>query len=202
MLYYITSKFVAKDSDMKFVHFITVQSARFWRFAGLFQPLPLRIIHLLVVFFVFFELISISLKDAYPGAIFYHKLGGGVLCFLIIIMLAYCFKLRGIKYYYPYLWGDFVQLKSDIAQSLKFKIVPLRPRGLAAAVRGLGFVALALTLSFGALTALLWKLGSAYVGVAFEIHAASASLLVVYLICHGGMALARFVIWERKVFKG
>ena len=186
---------------MKPVKFLAVQAERFWRFNGLFQPLPLRIIHLLLVFFVLFELVTIGLTDIFPGAFFYHKLGGGILCALVIVMLAYCFKLRGIKYYYPYFWGDFAQLKSDFAQSLKLKIVPLRPRGFAASVRGLGLLALVLTLSFGVFTVLLWKAGSAYAGVASEIHGACASLLVIYLICHASMAIVRFVIWEKKVFK-
>ena len=179
---------------MKLVNFFAVQLARFWRFNGLFQPLPLRIIHLLVVFFVVLEFILIGLKDVFPSAIHYHKFVGVGLCALAIIMLTYCFILRGVKYFYPYLWGDLTQLKSDMAQSLKFKIVPLRPRGLAATVRGFGLVALVLTLAFGLTTAFLWN-------GAGGIHGVCASLLMIYLVCHGGMALVRFVTWEKKVFK-
>ena len=178
---------------MKLVNVFVVQLARFWRFSGLFQPLPLRIIHLLVVFFVILEFVLIGLEDVLPRALHYHKFIGMGLCVLALAMLAYSFILRGVKYFYPYFWGDLTQLKSDFAQSLKFKIVPLRPMGLAAAVRGLGFIALFLTLSFGLITVFLWR-------GAGDFHGFSASLLMIYLLCHGGMALVRFVIWEKKVF--
>ena len=65
--------------------------------------------------------------------------------------------------------------------------------GLAATVRGLGFIALILTLIFGLTTVFLWR-------GAGDLHGFSASLLMIYLLCHGGMALVRFVIWEKKVF--
>ena len=105
---------------------------------------------------------------------------------------------RGFHYFFPYLWGDTEQLKKDIQASLRFKMVPPRPKGLATAVQGLGLGALLLVVLSGLIWFILWRNGSSFAGLALETHKNVTLLIELYLIGHGCMALLHFFVWQRN----
>jgi len=70
-------------------------------------------------------------------ASWYHILSGLLVVILSLLLAADSLTKRGFHYFFPYLWGDTEQLKKDIQASLRFKMVPPRPKGLATAVQGL-----------------------------------------------------------------
>ena len=73
------------------------------------------------------------------------------LCLLPItfVFLVVVIRERGFKYFFPYFYGDFTQLKSDITKLKKFNLPEPESGGLAAIVKGLGLGALFLTLFYG-----------------------------------------------------
>ena len=105
---------------------------------------------------------------------------------------------RGFHYFFPYLWGDTEQLKKDVQASLRFKMVPPRPKGLATTVQGLGLGALLLVVLSGLIWFILWLNGSSFAGPALETHKNLSFLIELYLIGHGCMALLHFFVWQRK----
>ena len=175
------------------------QPRRLWRFLGIFQPRLLRVLHLSVVMLVVIQLVSIALSEQFPVVFFVHIAGGISLCVLSVIFCAYCFKLRGLRHYFSYLWGDAKQLKKDVEQTVHLKITPPRPYGLAASVRGFGFIALVCAGFSGLLWFVLFKFGI-HAKAAGGMHSFFATVLVIYLIMHGGMAIVRYVLWQRKMF--
>ena len=109
---------------------------------------------------------------------------------LSLLLAADSLTKRGFHYFFPYLWGDTEQLKKDIQASLRFKMVPPRPKGLATAVQGLGLS--------GLIWFILWRNGSSFAGLALETHKNVTLLIELYLIGHGCMALLHFFVWQRN----
>ena len=185
---------------MKLLHGIAVQPARLWRFLGVFQPPFLRALHASVAALVILQLISSAfMQPVSAGASasgWYHMWGGATLCLLAIVQTVYSLGARGPRYFFPYLWGDLEQLKKDVRQSLRFKMVAPRPKGLGAVIQGLGLGALALTAFSGLVWFWLWQSGSSYAGDARWLHVAVSILIILYLIGHGTMALIHFIVWE------
>lgn len=193
---------------MSALAFLRRQPALFWRFLGFFQTPYVRFLHALVAVLVILQILSSSamhMDDGHfapgPGtwlASRYH-LGAGLATVLFSLLLAAATLTRhGLRHFFPYLWGDTDQLKKDMLASLRLNMVPPRPRGLAAAVQGLGLGALLLTVLSGLLWFILWRHGSDFSRAALIVHKGVAPLMAVYLIGHGGMALLHFVVWQRK----
>lgn len=182
---------------------LRAQPGRLWRLLGVFQKPGVRLVHALTASFVLLQFLS-----SYPMAIgadkasfggWYHMWGGITLCFLAVLQTAFSLKTRGLRHFFPYLWGDVEHLKLDIRQTLHFKLVPPRPGGLGAVVQGLGLGALLLTAFSGLLWFWLWQGGSPGEPAARSFHDAVSWLIILYFIGHGGMALLHFYSWEEKV---
>ncbi|MFR8056147.1 MAG: cytochrome b/b6 domain-containing protein, partial [Bilophila wadsworthia] len=131
-------------------------------------------------------------------ASWYHILSGLLVVILSLLLAADSLTRRGFHYFFPYLWGDTEQLKKDIQASLRFKMVPPRPKGLATAVQGLGLGALLLVVLSGLIWFILWRNGSSFAGLALETHKNVTLLIELYLIGHGCMALLHFFVWQRN----
>ena len=134
---------------MKIQELIKTQSELLWRFMGFFQSPFLRVLHALVVLFVILQLCSSTLMRVTPDGAswtaWYHMLEGMSLCVLGVIVAAYSLGKHGLKYFFPYLWGDVDQIRKDLIASLHGRLVAPRPGGLATSVQGLGLGALLLT---------------------------------------------------------
>lgn len=184
---------------------IKAQPALLWRFMGFFQTPFLRALHALVVLFVILQLCSSALMAVTPDGAsvtaWYHLLAGMGLCALSLILAIYSLGRHGLKYFFPYLWGDVDQIRKDLAASLRGRMVAPRPGGLVTSVQGLGLGALLLTAFSGLIWFCLWRDASSAAPAWRAAHECAAWLLIVYFIGHGGMALLHFYVWQRRVVK-
>lgn len=107
-------------------------------------------------------------------------------------------RKHGSPYFYPYLFRDFSQLKSDLYKLRILELPETSPGGLAAIIQGLGLGALLLVTSSGAIWLLLWSFNSALATDAKGIHQLLTGLIEAYVIGHGGIGLLHMVIAYRK----
>ena len=123
------------------------QAKLLWQFLGFFQKPYLRFLHAIIAVLVILQILSsfamhmLSSGQINPAlsswlASWYHILSGLLVVILSLLLAADSLTKRGFHYFFPYLWGDTEQLKKDIQASLRFKMVPPRPKGLATAVQG------------------------------------------------------------------
>lgn len=181
------------------------QAKLLWQFLGFFQKPYLRFLHAIIAVLVILQILSsfamhmLSSGQINPAlsswlASWYHILSGLLVVILSLLLAADSLTKRGFHYFFPYLWGDTEQLKKDIQASLRFKMVPPRPKGLATAVQGLGLGALLLVVLSGLIWFILWRNGSSFAGLALETHKNVTLLIELYLIGHGCMALLHFFV--------
>ncbi|CAK7004017.1 MAG: hypothetical protein DESF_00145 [Desulfovibrio sp.] len=181
---------------------ILAQGALLWRFLGFFQPPLLRCIHAAVIAFVFLQfLTSICMEVPLEGPsalAWVHIISGMGLFLLGIALVTLSVRKRGLRNFFPYLWGDMDQLGKDMRAAARFKLVGPRPKGLPACIQGLGMGALLMAVFTG-----LWWFddwGNDRLGLtALSAHKFFAWAMVAYLAGHGGMALAHFAMWQKKV---
>ncbi len=195
---------------MRFCSTVAAQLAALWRFLGFFQAPVLRVMHALIVIMVTLQLCS-SLGmsgNLQHGAVWgtvgylassYHILAGIFLLAFSCVFAWKSFSLRGLKHFFPYLWGETEQLRKDIAASVRFRIIAPRPGGLATVVQGLGFGALLLTVFSGFTWFVLWRAGAPQAAQALTVHKTVVVLLILYFLGHGGMALLHFAVWQRTM---
>lgn len=190
---------------MKTGELIADQPARLWRFLGFFQPPFLRVLHALVALLVFAQFCSSAFmgvwSDGASWSGWLHMFTGMGLCVLGLILAWYSLVRHGLRYFFPYLWGDTGQLRKDLSASLRGHLVGPRPKGLAASVQGLGLGALLLTAFCGLIWFWLWRGGSSWADDLRIVHEWAAQLVIWYFIGHGGMALIHFVRWQRTAAK-
>ena len=187
---------------------IREQAALLWRFLGFFQTPTCgsctRSSPVLVILQILRSHMAMLPSGQINPAIsswlatWYHILAGLATVIAGLLLTAYSLTKRGLRYFFPYLWGDTEQLGKDIRASLHFKMVPPRPKGLATAVQGLGIGALLLAVLSGLLWYLLWINGSPFAEPARKAHENLTLLIELYLFGHGGMALLHFFVWQRK----
>ncbi len=181
---------------------IMAQGALLWRFLGFFQPPLLRSVHVAVIIGVLLQfLTSMSMEVTVDGPsplAWIHIIIGMALCLLVLALAVLTVKKRGLRNFFPYLWGDMTQIVKDMHIAAQFKLIAPRPKGVPASIQGLGMCALFMAV----FTGLWWfddwsndRLGL----TALSMHTFFAMAMVVYLIGHGGMALAHFVMWQKKV---
>jgi len=119
---------------------------------------------------------------------------GLTLLLLAVIFIVLELKKHGILYFYPYLSGDFAQLKSDINALKKLALPEVSPKGLAAIIQGLGLGALLLVTLSGATWLLLWFYDSSLANDVKELHELLTGLIEAYVIGHGGIGLLHMLI--------
>lgn len=189
---------------------LSKQITLLWKFLGFFQPPFIRILHAVIASCIIinlaigFTLASIDDKTT----LFFKSIGwihisfGIIITLLTIIFIPACFyHRRGIKYFFPYLWGDTSQLIKDIKASLAFKLIPPTSEGLAAVIQGLGLGALLLTVLTGITWLVCWQKGLSYASFFKGSHQIFAILLGIYLLGHGTMAVIHFIVWKKKVVR-
>lgn len=183
-----------------------------WCFLGKYQTAKIRALHFLMLVLVITQIIisnwMVGTKSTtIPGIsgeyifTWMHILIGFTLFFLSLSLIFTCLKERGVKHFYPYLWGDFKQIKIDINQLIKFKLPDSTPTGLAATVQGLGLGALSIVIISGITWFFLWIQGAPLANEARNIHKSLTILIEIYIYGHGGLGFIHFVVWYRKVRK-
>jgi cytochrome b561 len=118
-----------------------------------------------------------------------HIITGLSIIPLALLFLGAVLKQRGFKYYFPYLTGDFSQLKKDINQLMKLQLPEPVACGIAAIVQGLGLGALLLVLFSGLTWFLSWRYNLPWSDDVKEIHETLTGFLQAYLIGHGSMGI-------------
>lgn len=191
---------------------LTEQSVLMWRFLGFFQKPLVRCLHATIIVLVACQVLSsmgmrFSRADLLSGGVLsqafsWYHIGAGLLVVGIgTVFVFLSLNDHGFRYFFPYLWGDTARLKQDILQSLRFKLIPPAPKGLACAVQGLGLGALVLVAFSGLLWFVLWYANAPYANVARETHKSLTGLIELYFIGHGAMALLHFVWWQKHLKK-
>lgn len=188
---------------------IRAQFALLWKFLGFFQKPFTRTLHAAIVVLVAMQLlgglgvttimIDYSFIDGLP--LWGHAANGTLILTLALVLTAHSFYRRGLAHFFPYLFGNMTQLRSDVVDSLHFKIIGPRPGGLASSVQGLGLGALLFTALSGAAWLLLACTDSPLAGISIDFHPVAATLLTIYLAVHGAMALLHFTVWQKKMQK-
>lgn len=177
-----------------------------WRFLGFFQPPGLRLLHALVAALVIIQ--YVAGLEAHAGSTYkgllraictdWHIIAGLVLFAMAQALVFSSVQHRGLRMLFPYLWGDFTRLQEDLVATLRGKLVPPRPGGLASCVQGLGLGALLLAVFSGTAWFVAWLLELSVAKLLIDVHKTLVPLVGIYILGHGGMALTHFVIWQRK----
>lgn len=181
----------------------------FWQFLGQYQTKAVRINHIMIALLVITQIIisngmhvkaSASLGTGYQEFFTWLHIGiGCFLFFLLISLVIICFSQKGFFNYYPYLVGDFSQIKRDLTQLSHFDLPESEPKGLAAVVQGAGLVALLIVILSGLAWFILWLMGDYQLAYQAELyHKMLTGLIEVYIVGHGGMALLHFIKWIRQ----
>lgn len=181
---------------------------KIWIFLGVWQTPWVRILHLLILFLVLTQItISNWMKGTQSTVVpfdltyfftWLHIFCGFILLALTLLLLASCFRLRGIRHFYPYLWGDVEQIKDDLNVLYRLRLPDSSPKGLAAMVQGLGLAGLSVVILSGIVWFFLWIMQSPLDSEARAIHKSLTILIEVYIFGHGGVGILHFIIWYRK----
>ena len=175
---------------------LTAQALLLWRFLGFFQPPTLRLLHAVAAVLVILQFCTKLFGFGYG-----HVVLGLILCWVGFALVVWSLKTRGLRHYFPYLWGDMDQLKKDLAQLRGGKrIIAPRAKGLATVVQGLGLGALSMSLLSGLWMYVAWPNGNPAPGAA-AVHGIFVWLLLGDVLGHGGMALAHFFFWKKSTVR-
>ncbi|STC89226.1 Cytochrome b(N-terminal)/b6/petB [Edwardsiella hoshinae] len=188
---------------------LTLLCRQFWRYLGSYQKPFLRVVHFVVMLLVIIQILDSNgmgftpqqqINPALSDTIFtWMHIGIGLLMVVLTLILTfYSLSTRGLRYFFPYLWGDFGQLKTDLGDMMKLRLPATDAKGIATCVQGLGLGALWLVVLSGLIWFVLWRSGSPWALDAKSIHKALTGLIEVYLAGHGFMALLHFVLWLRE----
>ena len=114
-----------------------------------------------------------------------HMITGLLLIPLTLYFVIVELRTHGLKYFFPYFYGEFTQAKNDIIELLKFKLPDASEYGLATIIQGLGLGALILVLISGATWFTSWYLGLGISHDLKELHETLTGLIEAYVIGHG-----------------
>lgn len=179
----------------------------FWHFLGLYQKFFLRCLHIAIAILVIIQIINSNGMGFTPTQqvraallteffTWMHIAIGITLLCLCVALVVYCLATRGFRYFYPYLWGDFIQIRRDLKTITRFKLPESEPRGLATCVQGLGLGALSLVVISGFAWFVLWRLNSAWAVDMKHIHKSLTGLIEFYIVAHGSMGILHFIMWR------
>lgn len=171
--------------------------------------LSVRILHYTILFLVLSQIAVSNFMDiGNDGAIgetvveFYaawmHIVTGLTLVLIATVFVAVELKNHGWLYFYPYLTGDFSQVKLDINQLKRIQLPAPKPKGLAAIVQGLGLCAILLVVISGFTWFILWLFNLPLASSVQELHELLTGLVEAYVIAHGSMGLTHIYITYRN----
>jgi len=164
------------------------------------QPPAVRFLHITILCLVLSQIIvsnfmgftdngEISKKTVEYYGTWIHIATGLSLLPLTFVFVYIELKRHGIKYFFPYFYGDFSQLKKDIKQLKQFKLPEPSAYGIAAIVQGLGLGALTLVILSGFTWFLSWIYMAPWADSIKEFHELLTGLIEAYVLGHGGMGM-------------
>ncbi|MGG7670143.1 cytochrome b/b6 domain-containing protein [Yersinia sp. J1] len=177
----------------------------FWAYLAETQSKPLRVLHLTIALFVIVQIVNsngvqldaLAQANASGMSFFFtwmHIVIGITLFLLTLSLTVYCLVSRGIKYFYPYLWGDFSQIRQDLKQMMNLGLPAASPKGLAACVQGLGLGALLLVVLSGLSWFILFRMDVPWATEVLGLHKTLTALIEVYIFAHGGMGILHLIL--------
>ena len=164
------------------------------------QPPVVRLLHITILCLVLSQIIvsnfmgfadngEISKKTVEYYATWIH-IGTGLSLLPITFIFIYIeIKRHGIMYFFPYVYGNFSQLKKDIQQLKQFKLPEPSAYGIAAIVQGLGLGALTLVVLSGFTWFLSWTNMAPWADSIKGFHELLTGLIEAYVVGHGGMGM-------------
>jgi len=171
-----------------------------WEYLWDGQPFSVRFLHLVILCLVLNQILvsnfmgfannnKISSKTLEHYCTWIHIVGGLTLIPLAAVFIVLELRVHGVKNFFPYLYGNFSQLKEDFQQLLQFKLPVPREYGVAAAVQGLGMGALILVLFSGSIWFFAWVNAAPWANTAKGIHKTLTGLVEIYVLGHGTMGV-------------
>jgi cytochrome b561 len=128
-----------------------------------------------------------------------HIITGLTLVPIVLLFIIIELKRRGFKYFFPYFYGNFAQIKQDLQSLQRIQLPEPNPYGIATIVQGLGFGALALVVLSGMTWFFSWEYGASWSDGIKEVHELFTGLIVAYVIGHGGMGVLHiFLQWKNQ----
>lgn len=121
-----------------------------------------------------------------------HIVSGFLLLFLGVALLAWMISQRGFRWYYAWAMLDFSGIRRDIKLISQFKLPEASRGGIAAAVQGLGVLALIVVASSGG----IWFIAEAFLKASsdtteyyIDLHKFLTTFIEIYFYAHGLMGL-------------
>lgn len=173
------------------------------------QPPLIRFLHITIIILLLSQIIVSNFMeftdsgDISTNTIEFYGTWLHLITGLFIIPIAFVFlilelKRHGVKYYFPYLSGDFTQLRSDMSQLVKLKLPEPNAYGIAAIVQGLGLGALFLVLFSGLIWFISWNANLSWSHSIKEIHEFLTGLIQAYLVGHGIMGILHIFSYSKS----
>lgn len=126
-----------------------------------------------------------------------HVVSGFLLIFLGLTLLAWMLSQRGFRWYYAWMMLDFNGIRRDIKLISQRKLPEAAQGGIAAAVQGLGVLALLLVASSGGvwfLAETLLKNASDAAEYYLRLHKFLTTFIEIYFYAHGLMGLLHMLL--------
>jgi hypothetical protein len=132
---------------------------------------------------------EISKQTVEYCATWIHLVTGISLLPIAFVFIYIELKRYGMKYFFPYLYGNFSQLKKDFQQLRQLQLPEPNAYGIAAIVQGLGMGAMALVVLSGFTWFLSWLYTAPWAHGMKALHELFTGLIEAYVIGHGGMGM-------------
>ncbi|MFQ3250530.1 MAG: hypothetical protein ACI9O6_002369 [Glaciecola sp.] len=172
-----------------------------------------RILHLATIALILNQIIvsnfiafndsgEISTNTLEYYATWIHIITGFFLIPIFVTFLIIELRQQSLKYFFPYLFGEFAQLSSDIRQLSKLKLPDLSDYGVAASIQGLGLGAVFLVLFSGLLWFITWNANISWSHDVEEIHKSLTVLVQAYVIGHGVMGVLHIFAYSKSLNRG
>jgi cytochrome b561 len=164
------------------------------------QPPLVRFLHITILCLVLSQIIvsnfmgfadngEISKKTVEYYGTWIHICTGLSLLPITFVFIFIELKRHGFKYFFPYFYGNFSQIKNDLQQLKRFELPEPSAYGIAAIVQGLGFGALTLVILSGLTWFFSWNYMAPWANSIKELHESLTGLIEAYVVGHGGMGI-------------
>jgi len=164
------------------------------------QPPMVRFLHITILCLVLSQIIvsnfmgfadngEVSKKTVEYYGTWIHMCTGLSLLPITFVFIFIELKRHGFKYFFPYFYGNFSQIKKDLKQLKRFELPEPSAYGIAAIVQGLGFGALTLVILSGLTWFLSWFYMAPWANSIKELHESLTGLIEAYVVGHGGMGI-------------
>ena len=177
------------------------------------QTQSVRILHIAIIVLIASQLIVSNFMafsdtgDISSNTIEFYGTSLHIIIGLFHIPVAIAFLIvelrrHSLKYFFPYLYGEFTQLDIDIKYLLKLKLPEASDYGIAGSIQGLGLGALFLVLFTGLLWFITWNANLSWSDDIEDLHKLLTGLVQAYMIGHGVMGVLHIFVYSKSLKGG